>query len=320
MPITFTTGLSPSFPENSFGSEKTHVKQLGAELIAGDAFKNPLATVLTTMLARVDAVKALLTTDAAVATSEAETMEGYVSNYGTMPTGFDVNYGTTHMTGIAVVVRAYIVTVNGLQNQLTTFKNYFTTVDVDNFKLHNELLCGLDDAPPQNIEKPSLVALMGIARSVTDLENNHGITFTNYLTGLFGTLFTADTTVANAQTHLDTNPIPTTYASLGILAAVEANPYVSTPTIAINSINAAASTMGAYGLTLIDTHQTAFTTHITTDMAYYRAVLAKIKSYVQAYQISGHIQDPYYRFMYTDVFGHDDIQQTITDLANGTIE
>jgi hypothetical protein len=24
--------------------------------------------------------------------------------------------------------------------------------------------------------------------------------------------------------------------------------------------------------------------------------------------------------MYTDVFGHDDIQQTITDLANGTIE
>jgi hypothetical protein len=24
--------------------------------------------------------------------------------------------------------------------------------------------------------------------------------------------------------------------------------------------------------------------------------------------------------MYTNVFGHDDIQQTITDLANGTIE
>jgi hypothetical protein len=49
-------------------------------------------------------------------------------------------------------------------------------------------------------------------------------------------------------------------------------------------------------------------------------VLAKIKSYVQAYQISGHIQDPYYRFMYTDVFGHDDIQQTITDFTNGDID
>ena len=48
-------------------------------------------------------------------------------------------------------------------------------------------------------------------------------------------------------------------------------------------------------------------------------VLAKVKAYVQAYQVSGHIQDPYYRFMYTDVFGHADIQQIITDLANGTI-
>ena len=62
MPITFTPGLVPTFPPDSFGSEKTHVKQLGVDLIAGTAFKNPLATVLTTMLARVDAVKALLVT------------------------------------------------------------------------------------------------------------------------------------------------------------------------------------------------------------------------------------------------------------------
>ena len=319
MPITFTPGLTPTFPPDSFGSEKTHVKQLGVELIAGDAFKNPLATVLTTMLARVDAVSALLTTDAAVATSEAATMNGYVS--GTLPTGFDAaSFVDADMTNIANAATAYATAENGLQNQLTTFKNYFTNVDVDNFKLHNELLCGLDDAPPQNIEKPSLIALMGIARSVTDLENTHGITFTNYLTGLFGSLFTADTTIANAQTHLDTNPIPTTYDSLNIVTAVNADPFSTTPSALISSINALSSTMSTYGTTLIDTHQAAFTTHITTDMAYYRMVLAKIKSYVQAYQISGHIQDPYYRFMYTDVFGHDDIQQTITDLADGTIE
>ena len=319
MPITFTTGLTPTHPENSFGSEKTHVKQLGADLIAGTAFKNPLASVLTTMLARVDAVKALLVTDAQVATSEAATMNGYVS--GTLPTGFDdAEYDDADMTSIANAATAYASAENGLQNQLTTFKNYFTNVDVDNFKLHNDLLCGLDDAPPQNIEKPSLIALKGIARSVTDLENTHGITFTNYLTGLFGSLFTADTTVATAQTHLDTNPIPTTYDSLNIVTAVNANPFSTTPAALISSINAAASTMGAYGLTLINTHLAAFTAHITTDMAYYRMVLAKIKSYVQAYQISGHIQDPYYRFMYTDVFGHDDIQQTITDFTNGDID
>ena len=317
MPITFTSGLTPTFPDDSFGSAKTHVKQLGVDLIAGTAFKNPLASALTTMLARVDAVSTLLENDRVIASAEAVTMNSYVS--GTLPTGFDVSYGDSDMTNIASAATAYATAENGLQNQLTTFKNYFTNVDVDNFKLHNELLCGLDDAPPQNIEKPNLVALMGLARSITDLENNHGIAFTNYLTGLFGTLFTADTTVAAAQTHLNTNPIPTTYASLGIVAAVDANPFATTPTALISSINAAASTMGAYGLTLINTHMAAFTAHITTDMAYYNMLIAKGKAYVQAYQVSGHIQDPYYRFMYTNVFGHDDIQQTITDLANGDI-
>ena len=319
MPITFTSGLTPTFPPDSFGSEKTHVKQLAVDLIAGTAFKNPLATVLTTMLARVDAVSTLLATDAAVATSEAATMNGYVS--GTLPTGFAAaTFDDADMTSIADAATAYATAENGLQNQLTTFKNYFTVVDVDNFKLHNELLCGLDDAPPQNIEKPNLVALMGLARSITDLENTHGIAFTNYLTGLFATLFTGDTTVATAQTFLNTNPIPTTYDSLDIVTAVNANPFSTTPAALVSSINAAASTMGTYGTTLINTHQTAFTTHITTDMAYYYMLVAKGKAYVQAYQVSGHVQDPYYRFMYTDVFGHDDIQQTITDLADGTID
>ena len=318
MPITFTSGLVPTFPPDSFGSEKTHVKQLAVDLIAGTAFKNPLATVLTTMLARVDAVSTLLAVDAAVATSEAATMNGYVS--GTLPTGFAVTYDDADMTSIANAATAYATAENGLQNQLTTFKNYFTNVDVDNFKLHNELLCGLDDAPPDGIEKPNLIALMGLARSITDLENTHGIVFTNYLTGLFDTLFTGDTTVANAQTHLNTNPIPTTYDSLNIVAAVDANPFATTPAALVSAINAAASTMGAYGLTLINTHKAAFTTHITTDMAYYYMLVAKGKAYVQAYQVSGHVQDPYYRFMYTDVFGHDDIQQTITDLADGIID
>ena len=317
MPITFTPGLVPTFPPDSFGSEKTHVKQLAVDLIAGTAFKNPLATVLTTMLARVDTVKASLVTDKGVADSEVTTLEGYVT--GDLPAGFDdAEFDDDDMTAIAAAAEGYSTANNALQNQLVTFKNYFTVVDVDNFKLHNELLCGLDNAPPQDIEKPNLVALMGLARSITDLENNHGIAFTNYLTGLFATLFTADTTVANAQTHLNTNPIPTTYDSLDIVTAVNADPFLTTPTALISSITALNSGMTTYG-TAVETHQGHFTTHITTDMAYYYMLVAKGKAYVQAYQVSGHVQDPYYRFMYTDVFGHDDIQQTITDLADGTI-
>jgi len=316
MPITFTAGLTPTFPPNYFDSEVTHVKQLAIELFAGDAYKNPLASVLTTMLARVDVVKSLLETDKAVAVSEAATMNGYVT--GTLPSGFSsAGYTDSDMTNIANAATAF--SENALHTQIITFKNYFTVADVDNFKLHNELLCGLDDAPPPAIEKPTLIALMGLARGLIDLENRHGVTFTNYLTGFFGTLFTADTTIATAQTHLNTNPLPTTYDSLNILTTVNGSMSGTTPTALINSINALGSPMTSYGLTLINTHLAAFTAHITADMAAYNAALAKIQAYIQAFQVSGYIQDPFYRFMYTDVFGHDDIQTIITQFTNGDI-
>ena len=252
MPITFTSGLTPTYPENSFNSEKTHVKQLGVDLIAGTAFKNPLASVLTTMLARVDAVSTLLEEDRVIASAEAVTMNSYVS--GTLPTGFSTaGYNDANMTSIANTATAYATANTATQAKLLTFKNYFTTADTDNFKLHNELLCGLDDAPPAGIEKPTLVVLMGMARSITDIENLHGIAFTNYLTGLFGALFTGDTTVANAQTHLNTDPIPTTYDSLNIVTAVNANPFSTNPAAVIGTIDPVTSSVTTYG-TNVDTH------------------------------------------------------------------
>ena len=318
MPITFTAGLTPTFPADSFGSEKEHVRLLGTSLIGGTAFVNPLASVLTTMLARVDVVIALLETDRAIATAEAATMNGYVS--GTLPTGFsDAEFDDADMTSIADAATAYATANTATQGKLTTFKNYFTVVDLDNFKLHNELLCGIDPAPPSGIIKPNLNGLMGLAMAVTDTENRFGITFTNYLTGLFGTLFTADTTVANAQTHLDTNPIPTTYASLGIVTAVNADPFSTTPAAVIAPISPVQTGMTTYGNT-VDTHKGHFTTHITTDMAYYNMVVDKLEQYIQAYQVSGHIQDPYYRFMYDSVFGSATVKDISTKLSNGEIE
>ncbi len=334
MPITFTSGLTPTFPENSFGSEKTHVKQLGVDLIAGTAFKNPLATVLTTLVARIDVVLGLLATDISNSTADAAEFGAWQGN-SFLPTGWNDAYldGLTQYDGnngiaLASTVSAYVTTCTELQTKLTTLKNYLTVVDLDNFKLHMELLSGIDPAPPSGIIKPNLHGLMGIAMAITDTENTFGITFTNYLTGLFGSLFTGDVTIAAAQTHMDTNPFSGgTYASLNVSSNVN-KAYVSGATgdalpwensIVSAKIATITPSITAY-VASIDTHQDAFTSHITTDMAYYNMVLAKIKAYVQAYQISGHIQDPYYRFMYTDVFGHDDIQQTITDLANGTIE
>ena len=315
MPITFTTGLAPTFPPNSFGSEKTHVKQLGVDLVAGTAFLNPLATVLAALVTQIDVQITALTADIVVATAASTTVQGYID--GTLPTGWvAASYTSNDMSATKVGIDQYVSRATVSKTNNTTFKNFLTQVDVDNFRLHNDLLCGLDDAPPPGVDKPSLIALMGIARSITDLENNHGVAFTNYLPGLFGTLFTADTTIAAAKAHMDTNPLPTSFNSLNIITRVNNAPMQDTPA-------ELEQLMGNITFTtydgLVDTHQAAFQTHITNDMAYYNAVLAKIKAYVQAYQISGHIQDPFYRFMYTDVFGHADIQQTITDLANGDI-
>ena len=321
MPITFTPNLEPTFRANSFNSEKTHVKQLGVDLIAGTAFLNPLATVLAALVTQIDATNTLLDTDIAVANTEATTIQGLID--GTLPTGWTNApspgpYDDDDMASVKVGIEAYVTRATASKANNIVFKNFLTQAGVDNFKLHNELLCGLVLSPPPGVIKPNLNGLMGLAMGITDTENRFGITFTNYLTGLFGALFTGDTTVATTKTHIDTDPIPTTYDSLNIVTAVNADPFSTTPAALVSAIGALSSPMTTYG-TAVETHQGHFTTHITTDMAYYYMVTARLTAYVRAYQVSGHIQDPFYRFMYTDVFGHDDIQQTISDLADGTI-
>ena len=315
MPITFTSGLTPTFPPDTFDSALDHLKLLSTQLTGNTAFVNPLATVLAALVTQIDATNTLLDTDIAVANSEATTAQGYID--GTLPTGWsDAGYDDNDIAGVIVGINAYVTRATASKTNNTVFKNFLAQVDVDNFKLHNDLLCGLDDAPPAGIEKPSLIALMGIVRSITDIENNHGITFTNYLPGLFGALFTGDTTIAAAKAHMDTSPVATSYDSLNIITLVNNDPSQNTPASLEQLIGAL--TFTTYD-GLVDTHQAAFQTHITNDMAYYNTLVTKGKAYVQAFQVSGHIQDPFYRFMYTDVFGASTIQQTITDFANGDI-
>jgi len=315
MPITFTPGLTPTFPVGSFASEKEHVRLLGTELVDATAFANPLATVLAALVTQIDATNVLLTADIAVATAAATTLQGYID--GTLPTGWvAASYTSSDMSATKVGINAYVTKATASKTNNTVFKNFLTQVDVDNFKLHNDLLCGLDDAPPAGIIKPNLSGLMGLARAITDIENNFGVTFTNYLLPLFDTLFTGDTTIAAAKTHMDTNPLSTSFDSLDIITLVNNNPMQDTPPELEQLIGAL--TFTTYDST-VDTHQAAFQTHITDDMAQYDAIVAKLRSYVQAYQISGHIQDPYYRFMYTDVFGSVDVNAIITQFVNGDI-
>lgn len=333
MSITFTAGLTPTFPPDSFGSAKEHVKQLATALTNGTAFSNPLDAGITALVDRIDVIQASLATEISVSQAQRNTLNGYVS--GTLPTGWtdatadsQSGYLDANMTALANDVGLYYTEVNGLNTKLTTLKNYLSQVDVDNFKLHMELLSGIDDAPPSGVIKPNLNGLMGLASSITDIENRFGITFTNYLTGLFGTLFTGDVTIAAAQTHMDTDPLSAgTYVGLDVLTNVN-KAYVINATgddrvwndaIASPKITTIKTPVTTY-TSPQDTHLAAFTSHITTDMAYYYTVVDKLKQYVQVYGVSGHIQDPYYSFMYENVFGSSVIQETITNLKNGEIE
>ena len=55
-------------------------------------------------------------------------------------------------------------------------------------------------------------------------------------------------------------------------------------------------------------------------MAEYDILTDKLARYVQAYQISAYIQDPYYAFMYTDVFGSSSVINIANQLLNGEIQ
>lgn len=336
MPITFTDGLTPDFSPNSFNTEKEHVKRIFALLDGGTAFSNILATPLSNLIARIDALTSQLLSDDSIASSELSTLNGFSSipidpNTGqqevdpitgqvvtNLPDGWaTAGFVESDIETVTVSITSYRDANQLIRTNLAVLKTFLTTAD-DTFKLHNDLLSGIREDPPPGNVKPTLRGLMGLVTALTTLENKFGITFTNYLVKVFGTLFTGDVTISNAQTFLNTNPIPTTYASLDIVTRVNADPFIETPVILVNEITALLS--GSTYATTILTHRDNFQTHITNDTAEYNIVLDKLDRLVQSLGISAHIGDDYYKFMYTDVFGSAPLKQIISDRDNGVIE
>ena len=80
-----------------------------------------------------------------------------------------------------------------------------------------------------------------------------------------------------------------------------------------------ASPLGTWNTTTA-THKPIFEQHVTDDMAEYHSLEDKLARYVQAYNISAYIKDPYYAFMYTDVFGSGSVNNIILQLQNGEIQ
>jgi len=326
MPIVFTEGLTPDFPANSFDTELEHVKLLYSEVEAGGAYINPLEPEATNLITKIKSRKTELTNAKVSVDADITTLEGYVEAVDpptTPPTTNlpqcweEAGFGTGDIQSIISALQSLSGSLQTGIDTAEELRNELETVDIDNFKLHMELLSGIDEAPPPGIIKPNNPALMGLVRAVTDIENRFGITFTNYLVLVFETLFLGDLTIANAQTSVDVDPLSGTYPA--VITRVNACPTeANAPTNIVNDINAYAAPLNAWNAD-VATHKPIFEQHIADDMAEYNSLQDKLDRYVQAYNISAYIRDPYYAFMYTDVFGSGSVNNIIVQLQNGDI-
>ncbi len=339
MPITFTAGLTPNFPPGSFDSELEHVKLLYAQVEAGGAYVNVLQPLIDTMVAKIDTRSSEFSSLASTINGDISTLAGYQEmqfdefgnpildpvtglQLGNLPECWEnAGYSAGDISGIISALSSIVSNLGTATGTIfPELKTEVDTVDIDNFKLHMDLWSGVDEAPPPGIIKPNNPALMGMVRAVTDIENRFGIAFTNYLELVFETLFLGDLTIANTQVDLDADPFVGTYGSIGAVSRVSSCPAGNfAPSLIIADINAFGANLSAWN-TEVATNKPIFQQHVIDDMAEYDSLVDKLARYVQAYNISAYIQDPYYRFMYTDVFGSQTVIDISTQLANGEIQ
>ena len=322
MSITFTAGLEPTFPDGSFDSELEHIKLFYTQVAAGTGYVNVLKVPVETLVAKIDTRITELTTAKTGITADIATLQGYIVNPpNNLPQSWvNAGYGASDITSIITALQGVLSNLNtAIDTTLAELKAELNTPDIDNFKLHMDLLSGIRLSPPQDILKPTNPQLMGLVRAVTDIEHRFGVTFTNYLVLVFETLFLGDLTVANAQTDLDADPLVGTYASLNVVGRVNASPPENNaPTAIVASINTFSAPLSAWN-TAVAENKPIFEQHIADDKAEYESLVNKMDRYMQSYQIAAYIQDPYYAFMYTDVFGSSTVKNIITQYQNGDI-
>jgi hypothetical protein len=342
MPITFTPNLTPDFFPGSFNSAPEHAKLIYGLLLTDLAYQNPLQPAVDTLVAKIDSRTTELTDAKTAIQADIATLEGYLVvptdpntglplidpltglPFSNIPECWDnAGYGGGDISTIISALSGIISNIdNAINTILPELKAEINVVGIDNFKLHMDLLSGVVFQPPIGIIKPNLDALMALAMGLTDIENRFGVTFVNHLVPLFGTLFTGDTTIANAQTDLDADFFVGTYAGLNVIGRVSACPpnlESNAPTVIAADIATFAANNAAWN-TAVEANKPLFEQHIADDMAYYDTATDMLQAYLRSHGVASHIQDPFYAFMYTDVFGTAEVNAIITQYLNGEIE
>ena len=202
MPITFTEGLKPNLPEATFDSELQHIKLLYSQVQAGTGYVNVLQPGVDNLVTKIDSRTSELTTTKTAIQADIATLNGYLvipeDEFGNPLTDPVTGEPITNLPGcwtdagftagdISSISGALGGIVSNIDSAINTIlpelKEEINTVDIDNFKLHMDLLSGVREFPPPDldIDKPNNPILMGLVRSITEIEHRFGVAFTNYL-------------------------------------------------------------------------------------------------------------------------------------------
>ena len=239
---------------------------------------------------------------------------------GTPPSNWtNAGYNDTDLTNVYNTVHTYSLACVACKVDVDAIITSINTT-TGTFKQHNERLCGLQ-AIGTNPFVPNLHHLLITVKRIQRLNDQLGIPYENYLLKLFGALFTGDDTIGTAIGNIMTNPpwgnsSPVDLADYGVQSVISAG--ATAPSAIITVINGFTTDVTAYEV-LVTADNAAFTAHKTNDEAQYTLAETNADSIADGRKHNGWWNDPFYKFMYTDVLGSKVTTDLIADMDNETI-
>ena len=238
---------------------------------------------------------------------------------GTAPSNWtNAGYNDTDLTNVYNTVHTYSLACVACKVDVDAIITSINTTS-GTFKQHNERLCGLQ-AIGTSPFVPDFSVILNRVNDIEKKKHNYGVPFENYLVKLFGTLFTGDDTIGTATGNILTNPpwsgTPYDLAAYGVQSVISTG--ATAPSAIITVIGGFTTSVAAYEV-LVTANNASFTAHKTNDESEYTSAGTFLEESADGRKHSPHWNDPYTKFMYTDVLGSETLKDIVADIDSGNI-
>ena len=263
----------------------------------------------------------LIQTNLAAEITQANTDKTQILTWinGTPPSNWtNAGYNDTDLTNVRNTVVSYETAITSCKADIDSIITSINTTS-GTFKQHNERLCGLQ-AIGTSPFVPNFSVILNRVNDIEKKKHAYGVPFENYMVKLFGTLFTGDDTIGTATGNILTNPpwsgTPYDLAAYGVQNIISVG--ATAPSAIITVIGGFTTSVAAYEV-LVTANNAAFTAHKTNDEAEYVAAGTFLEESADGRKHSPHWNDPYTKFMYTDVLGSETLKDIVADIDSGNI-